>query len=160
MSRSELGEQDKRGDWIPAISNERLAELGARIKPVIRFATGERGLFQDRHGVAYFIEDVDPRRTAFTWDPKPTTPAEDLRTVTEVITYHTWAYYGFFKPSIAEVLAQIPGELVDRVTAFEIVQAPETAADLNIDKKAFDAGLHVATTRLYATVETAPTEQS
>lgn len=147
-------ERATREQYIPPISNERLAELSARIKPVVRFAVGEEGLFPDKRGVPYFIEDVDPRKTAFTWDPKPTTQAEGLQPIRDVITYHTWAYYGFFKPSIAEVLARIPADLVDRVTAFEIVRAPETAEDFNLDRAAFNAGLHVATTRLYTT----PTE--
>ena len=34
----------------------------------------------------------------------------------EIPTLHTWAYYGFFKPTIAEVLAQIPAHFFKHIS--------------------------------------------
>ena len=125
--------------WIPPIDGERLAELVERIKPIVDFP---------RKGKCY-IKPVDPSKVAYTFDPKPTEPAGDLVTLDDITTYHGYGYYGIFKPSIAEVLAQIPTELIDRVVAFEIIDWPRDASDLNREREALDAGYHVATTRLY-----------
>ena len=71
-----------------------------------------------------------------------------MKEVARIRTLHTYAYYGFFKPSIAEVLAQIPSHLVDSVIAFE-TKGPGDADDLNDDRSALNAGFHAATTILY-----------
>ncbi len=136
--------------WIPEVSNKRIQELAERIKPVIRFARGAEGLFRSADGHPYNIKLVDLFDVAYTWDPKPTDKVNGLRPICDIRTYHTYGYYGVFKPLIAEVLAQIPAEHVDSVVAFEIVDAPETATDLDREQQALDAGYHVAMTRLYA----------
>ena len=124
--------------WIPKISDEKLNELASRIKPFVRF-----------EGVAYYIEPVDLRRTAFTWDPKPTERVNGLLSLCDIKTYHTYGAPVFFKPSIAEVIVAIPVEHLDKVVAFEMVKTPETADDLNEEPEALNAGYHVATARLY-----------
>ena len=125
--------------WIPKVPATRIAELADRIKPVIQFK---------RHGICY-IEPVDLFNVAYTWDPKPAEEAKGLKVLCDITTYHGYGYYGCFKPSIAEVLAQIPAEHLDKVIAFEIVKSPQTADDLNREPEALNAGYHVATTRLY-----------
>jgi len=125
--------------WIPKISDKELNELALRIKPVVEvYSKGK-----------CYIGSVGLRDSAFMWSPKPAKKSRGLKPIRDIRTYHTWSYYGFFKPSIAEVIAQIPKELLDRVVAFEIVKWPETADDLNKELKALNAGYHVATTRLY-----------
>jgi hypothetical protein len=101
-------------------------------------------------GTLFFIDAVDPFNVAYTWDPKPTDEATGLKDLREITTYHSFSYHGFFKPSIAEVLAQIPEEHLDTVVAFEIIASPDTVDDLNREHEALSAGYHVATTRLYA----------
>lgn len=126
---------------IPDIEDDRLEELMDRIQPVVK-----------RDGQRYFIEEVDPRKTAFTWDPTPTEEAEGLTRIGEITTFHRFSHKGFFKPSIAEVLAQIDEraeEKIDEVQAFEIVEHPEDASDLNLTPEATNEGFYVATTRLY-----------
>lgn len=125
--------------WIPEISDDELFTLCTRIRTVVDFP--KKGKF--------FIKPVDPRNASFMWSPKPDKRAKDLKPLRVIRTYHTWSYYGFFKPSIAEVIAQIPKELLDQVVAFEIIKYPKTADDLNEESEALNAGYHVATTRLY-----------
>lgn len=125
--------------WIPEVPQERIKELAERIRPVVEFA---------RKGKCY-IEPVDLFRIAYTWDPKSADKAKGLKPLCDITTHHTFGYHGFFKPSIAEVLAQIPAEHLDKVVAFEIVEGPETADDLDREREALNAGYHVATTRLY-----------
>ena len=132
----QVGERKK--VWIPEISDERLAELVERIKPTCRF-----------NGELRHIEPVDPRRVAYTWDPKPAEVAEGLELLADVRTYHSYGAPNMFKPSIAEVLAQIPEEHLSQVVAFEIVKSPHDVHDLNKEREALNAGYHVATTRLY-----------
>ncbi|MEK7609440.1 MAG: hypothetical protein AAB476_03105 [Patescibacteria group bacterium] len=126
--------------WIPEVPEECIKELAERIKPVVQFA---------RKGKCY-IKPVDLFGVAYTWDPKPMDKATRIKPICDIRTYHTYSYHGMFKPSIAEVLAQIPADHVDKVVAFEIVASPETADDLNREHEALNAGYHVATTRLYS----------
>jgi len=135
--------------WIPEVPKSDILELAKRIKPVVRFAIGLMGRFKSPEGKPYFIKPVDPFTIAFMWSPKPRKVAKGLKKLVDITTYHTWTYYGMFKPSIAEVLAQIPADIVDRVVAFEIIDYPETAGDLNRNLDALNAGYHVAVTRLY-----------
>ena len=78
--------------------------------------------------------------------------ADSLKALGTIATLHAWGYYGVFKPSIAEVLAQIPAGYLDEVVAFEVA-GPKDAEDLNREKEALDAGFHVARTTLYAKAE-------
>jgi hypothetical protein len=124
---------------IPKITDPRLNELAARIKPVVSFK-----------GVRHYIKPCHLRTQAYTWDAKKAAKAPALVEIVDIRTYHTYGYHGFFKPSIAEVIAQIPADLIDQVTEFEIVERPKTVDDLNEERIALNKGFHVATTRLYA----------
>lgn len=126
------------GKYIPKASKKRIAEWATRIRPVVMA------------GRLSFIKPPDPFNVAYTWDPKPTKEATGLKAVADIRTYHVYGYYGLFKPSVAEVIAQIPGDLLPSVVAFEIIQHPETASDLNKETQALNDGFHVAKTRLYA----------
>ena len=128
--------------WIPKVSRGRINKLAKRIKPVIQFT---HSIFRGKR----YIKPVDLFGVAYTWDPKPRRRARNLKPLCDITTYHAYGYYGCFKPSVAEVLAQIPKEYLDKVIAFEIIRGPETADDLNREKEALQAGYHVATTRLY-----------
>lgn len=79
------------------ISDERLAELMKRFTPLYR-SKDELDFWK--------IELPDLRKVAFTWAPKLVEKVtfEPIRTE---FTSHGCGYYGFFKPSIAEVLAHV-----------------------------------------------------
>lgn len=124
---------------IPEITEERLKELAKRIRPVVR----------NRNNALAYIKPCDLRKVAFTWDPKITRKADNLVKHATIKTLHTWAYYGMFKPSIAEVLAQIPEDLIEDTVAFETI-GPQDANDLNNQRDAVNEGFHIATTRLYS----------
>jgi hypothetical protein len=122
---------------IPEITDERIKELLKSIKPVV--------FKKDK---PFYIKPVDSRTAAFTWDPKTTKAAKGLIPLATITTYHTYGYYGFFKPSVAEVLAQIPEALVGNIVAFS-TQGPGSASDLNDHKQELNEGYHVAKTTLY-----------
>jgi hypothetical protein len=87
---------------LPDISDEELARLQTFIKPLTK-----------KGDELWSIHPVDARQHSYTWDPKPLEKMEDLVLVTSVKTSHTCGYYGFVKPSIAEVLCQLPRELTE-----------------------------------------------
>lgn len=124
---------------IPQITDYRLAELAKRIRPVEQSGPID----------FYYLKPCDLRCEAFTWDAKRGKKAPMLREIGRVRTLHTYGYYGFFKPTIAEVLAQIPEELLGDAIAFKI-KGPQDTDDLNDDKEALNQGFHVARTIIYA----------
>ena len=128
--------------WTPKVqgmSQQRIRELARQIKPVVTFKEED----------SCYIKPVDPFSESYLWDPQPTDRATGLSVLCDITTYHPYGYYGSFKPSIAQVILQIPPEHLDKVIAFEIVKHPETADDLDSVNEIFNFGYHVATTRLY-----------
>lgn len=123
---------------IPTCSDAHLKELVDRIRPMVRKSDGS----------IWWIKVPKLRTVAFPWDPIYTEPAPKLVEVGRCQTLHTWAYYGFFKPTVAEVLCQLPLTVREVAQGFEVV-GPDTADDLNREKGALDAGFHVATTIFY-----------
>lgn len=123
---------------IPEIGDFRLRKLGRIIKPLVR-----------SDGELYHIEPVDYRSIAFAWDPKLTEQAQGLNEVATIPTLHTYGYYGLFKPTVAEVLAQIPREIQNQVEAFEVL-GPRDRGDLSKQWDVVNAGFHLAATVLYS----------
>lgn len=113
------------------IEEERLNELFSTIKPVIRVGD-ENKLF--------YIEDVHLRNNSFLWSPKATIEAAGLVPFKVIKTFHVFSTAVLFKPSIAEVLAQIPQKYVNKCVAFE------TSDNVSIDSK---TSCHIADTTLY-----------
>lgn len=101
--------RDRRSAFVPEITDEVLAERMARFTPLV-----------SQEGEARMIELPDPRRTAFTWDPKIVGAPVDFEELRTVETDHYCGYIAFFKPSIAEVLAQVPDDLPADCNAFLI----------------------------------------
>lgn len=111
------------------ISETRLNELMETIKPLVRFKGANLDpeilidLRQDDMGLLYNIEPVDGRQTSFLWEAVPMKFAGFIKRFYACVTLHTWAYYGFFKPSVAEVLAEVQDipDVVNRAIGFEII---------------------------------------
>ncbi|QSH39139.1 hypothetical protein JXR01_02420 [Candidatus Kaiserbacteria bacterium] len=130
--------QEKEIIWVPEISEEALDELFRRIKPVIRIG-------DNLHRVKIKRENL--RDTAYLWGAKlKWRRQKGLTVLCDINTFHYWTR-PLFKPSVAEVLAQIPEEFLEKVVAFEIVALEPFNSELG--KKAFNAGCATAITRLY-----------
>lgn len=93
---------------VPSIDDDALNLKQERFRPLVK---EDENLFE--------IESVDARATAFTWSPVTTKQVRFIPLM-EVETDHYCGYHAFFKPSIAEVLAQAPEELPDEANAYYI----------------------------------------
>lgn len=124
---------------IPKISTEELEARYKKIKPLVR----------DLTGTLHWIRRPDSLTNAsFTWDPVFLKEAVGLVPVETIKTLHAYGYYGVFKPSVQEVLAQVPSHLLGSVDAFS-ADGPRTSADLNRFRDELNAGFHVALTTFY-----------
>lgn len=109
------------------ISDEDLERKMKLYKHVHRF---EEGLFN--------VIPCHPRNQACTWDPKKEGEArKDIEAFDMVPTFHGYGHPMFFKPSLAEALAQIPKS--PELCAFEIKHFDHLK----------DPGFHIAQTILY-----------
>lgn len=127
---------------IPEIPRAVWQDLVKRVQPVVR--KGKK---------KFFIKPCDPVNMAYTWDPVLTTEVTGLFPLASFECLHKYGYYGLFKPSVGEVLRQIPAEHRAAAVAFEIVEQPETAEDFKKHKAAFDAGFHVSKVMLYSSAK-------
>jgi len=115
---------------IPSLSEKKLLERASRIKPVVR----------DKESL-HFIKPVDIQSVAFTWAPELTEDAEMLHEFHRIKTYHSFGYGGLFKPSIEEVLAQLPDDIARQMVAFETFL---------MSQEICDGSYHLAETIIYA----------
>jgi len=132
---------------ITDIGDADLYRLAAQIRPVC-IPEGKKKL--------RWLENVpfDMRRSSFLWDAKPGKKAKGLIPVATVRTLHTYGFYGLFKPSLAEVYAEVnrlPRDVQDQVVAF-CLTGPVDVEDLNLEKAALYKGYHVAHVDLYRAV--------
>lgn len=136
---------------IPEISDEELMERYKHIKPVITAEDGKLHYFRE-----YDLDEL--RRTSYFWSRFGNIREEvgenklEAWPACDFPCLHAYDYYGFFKPSIAEVLAQIDEGRIRLIKAFEIIDSPKEFRDFrkdNLSSIAFDNGYHVSTVRLY-----------
>lgn len=144
-----------------------------RIPTLKKEETSQRAAFhlplKVRDGKAFQVLEHDIKNMSFTWGEKFGGKVRPGKILGSALTLHSYGYAGFFKPSVYEVLCQIPKELVDTPTWF-IVNGPNTAADFyrsmesedeakvreimevpddDSVRKAFDEGFHTARTIFY-----------
>lgn len=80
----------------------------------------------EKTGVLHYGKNLpkDHFGESFTWAMQRGRKAVGLREFARVPTRHTYGYYGLFKPSLSEVITQIPPEMRNRVAGF-YVEAPD-----------------------------------
>ena len=90
---------------IPAIGKPQLDILGLHLKP----AKPERIAGMPWVYLQAMPEDIDPTEVAYTWvRPQENTPPVGVMAGASTMnTLHTWAFYGSFKPTIAETLGRL-----------------------------------------------------
>jgi hypothetical protein len=140
--------------YVPEVPEEEIRRIAARITPLKAKLECDSFTGENRTQLYEFAEQVDPVNASYIWKETHEEPSKRRwRKFRKITTYHGWSYYGFFKPSVGEVVSQFfmyedPTEF-DPVVAFAIVRQPETASDFDVDPSCFDASYHIATTQLY-----------
>ena len=116
---------------IPEISDEELMRRYLKIRPIAAVGNGKYWLRN------YSIDEM--RNTSYFWNlfadrTEPVGDALSCHDHHEFECLHSFGYHGFFKPSVAEVLAQIPEDVLKRFTvdAFEIVYRPTSSGATSI----------------------------
>lgn len=114
------------GVTIPEISDD---ELNSRIAKVRALRLDDVGRLVPRVLSKSAVES--PRNTSFLWDAEE--PQEEwsypkLKETYSYVCYHTYGYYGFFKPTLAEVFAQMPEDVVRSAFGFTIKEGNTYAA--------------------------------
>ena len=132
---------------IPQISDEEIKIRYQHIKPVIRL---------ESDGKLYWLGPIDEEKldsVSFLWNSDDNLAREveegELKELKDedFACVHAYGFPGFFKPSVAEVLAQIPQHIIPFVKAFELVEYPQVEADFYKDaltKEIFYDGYHVS----------------
>ena len=93
------------------------------------------------------------KNQSYTWDKqedkREIVDSSKLEPVEDFLCLHTWAYYGFFKPSVAEILSQAPIDTIRYADVFEIIEQPETRADVFRYREVVNNGFHLSKARSY-----------
>lgn len=126
---------------IPKMSNEEIARWYDTIKPIVAHDTYLRKLTTD-----------ELTKVSYTWLNEPTDYADKvdftkLSVLEDRKMLHGYGYYGYFKPSVWEVIRQIPRDYLEKVVAFEIICG--AIGMNNTFKDELNAGFHVSIVRLY-----------
>ncbi len=130
---------------IPEIDDKRLAELYRLLKPIVTIDE-----------IKYLLKEFtleQLRNQTYIWncyeDKREIVDSNKLEPVEDFLCLHTWGYYGFFKPSIAEVLSQAPEKTICEANTFEIIESPKTVEDIFRYPKVIDNGFHLSKVRSY-----------
>ena len=130
---------------IPKISDDELKKLYEKLKPIVTINDVKYLLrefsFEELSDISYIWERYEDKRDKV--DEK------NLEVIDDFLCLHKYGYHGLFKPSIKEVLAQMPQSIIEKANTFEIIEQPENADDLNKYVDVVNAGYHLSKVRAY-----------
>ena len=137
---------------IIPIMEEEIAKWYKNIRPIVK--SKAKNNCENKSVYLRKLKNDELTNLSYTWLQKQKDYAEEveyekLSVLADVKMLHRFGLYGFFKPSVSEVICQIPKELLPKVIAFEIIYSPISNSDFNLFKKEFDACFHVSVVRLY-----------
>ena len=123
---------------IRELSNEELLALYKKVKPIVTLNEIKFSLRK------YTLEEL--RKYSYIWhskeDSREIISSKRIETIDEFDCFHRFGYYGLFKPTIAEVLSQIPNSQADKINAFEILSLYDINDSVN-------KGYHKSKVRTY-----------
>ncbi len=103
MALQKQGEDTNEFEFFPSnLSVEKINELRKRIKPAY---------WDNRKLTSIDDTNLDSKTVSFLWDIKPAEQVENPDYVGCFITFHGCSSSVFFKPSIYEVLSQLPKKI-------------------------------------------------
>ena len=123
---------------LPLVSDEELWERYKLVKPLVK---DDNKLF---HLKVYNIEML--RHQSFIWNSKNDLAEQvdpsKVKELDEFPCYHSYGYYGLFKPTIAEVLQQFPDDILLEANAFYISKFPQSMQELKEQEDIINLGCH------------------
>ena len=126
---------------LPHLTDDELLARYKRIKPIVYYQ--ELYYFLKRYSAEMM------RNESYIWNIKKDIRAQvdmtDVKTIAEFPCYHTYGWYGLFKPSIAEVLQQFPDDALEEANAFYMTSTPANEYDLGLQSEIVKAGCHRST---------------
>lgn len=143
---------------VPEIKRERLEALAFYIKPVLRYSRNpetDELTGNDKGKLLFYSRTkINPYDWEFQAHFEPGELAKGLKQFEEIGTYHGYAAPVMCRASIADVIAQLPENLIGRVVAFEInhlgsLEEYEDEKICPLRLLPFNWGFHYARTRLY-----------
>lgn len=133
---------------IPPITDEELMRRYLKIKPIAEIGSQKYWL------KTYSIDEM--RNTSYFWNlfsdrREPVSDELSCHDHEDFKCLHSYGSHGIFKPSIAEILAQIPENALKHFTidAFEIIDNPASSGNLKKFREAMECGYHTSVVRLY-----------
>lgn len=113
---------------IPDISKERLLKLYEKIKPIVSE--------EDRHFIIreFVLDEIE--KNLYESTKLEEINFSDYECIGKFNCFHQLGVKGYFKPTIKEVLSQIPINLIKSSQAFEIVSAPKIVRDIDLREEA------------------------
>ena len=130
---------------IPKISDKELLQLYKKIKPIV--------MLDDKKYLLRRFSLEELRKCAYidivNSSVRENIDLSKLEPIMEFLCLHKWYYYGLFKPTISEVLSQIPDVLTDKLNTFEIIEGPTSIRDMKLYEQAFNKGYHLSRVRTY-----------
>lgn len=136
---------------IPVMEDDEITKWYETIKPIVNYKTDETLKLNSVYLRPLTEEELS--NISYTWLTKENYADEvdysKLSVLADVKMLHSWSYYGYFKPSVGEIIRQIPKKMLEKVVAFEIIYSPDDWSDFNLFKEEFDESYHVSVVRLY-----------
>ena len=128
---------------LPHLTDDELLARYKRIKPIVSYQ--ELYYYLKRYNAEIlrnhsYISNIEK-------DIREQVDMTDVKTLAEFPCYHTYGWYGLFKPTIAEVLQQFPDDVLEEANAFYMTSAPENEYDLVLQKEIVNAGCHRSTVK-------------
>ena len=130
---------------IDYISDNALKARYKKIKPIVKVNgktyTMREFTFKELSNQSYiWNKSIDKR------DP---IKKDSLKVVEDFVCLHEYGYYGLFKPSINEVLSQLPKKSIEEAEFFEIIESPKTRPDVFKYSAVVNGGYHASVVRTY-----------
>ena len=136
---------------IPVMEDNEITKWYETIKPIVNYKTDETLKLNSVYLRELTEEELS--NISYTWLTKENyadkVDYSKLSVLADVKMLHRWSYYGYFKPSVGEIIRQIPKKMLEKVVAFEIIYSPDDWSDFNLFKEEFDESYHVSVVRLY-----------
>lgn len=131
--------------FLPTIDDNRLRELYKTLKPIVTIEE-----------IKYLLKEFtleQLRNQSYIWnverDNREIVEPGKLEIVDDFLCLHSWGHYGLFKPSIAEVLAQVHDYVAKEANTFEIIESLQTREDVFRYSEIIDNGFHLSKVRAY-----------